>query len=98
MPFTIRFAPLALDHLKRFRKRDQHILLDVMADQLGDQKEEPPRNRKMLQANFLACLELRIGNFRVFYDVEWNEEVVVILAVGQIALNTLIIGAEKVDL
>jgi len=46
----------------------------------------------------LAPWELRVGDFRVFYDVNASEEQVVVLAIGQKTHNTLRIGGEEIDL
>jgi mRNA interferase RelE/StbE len=98
MAFTIQFAPPARLHLKALRKRDQQILLDAIGTRLTDRPEQPPRNQKKLQENQLAPWELRIGPFRVFYDVHGPEGIVVILAIGRKAHNVLRIGNEEVEL
>jgi mRNA-degrading endonuclease RelE of RelBE toxin-antitoxin system len=98
MAFTIDFSPRARDNLKGLRKRDQQIILDAIALQLSDQPDRPARNRKPLEENSLAPWELRAGDFRVFYDVDREEELVVIVAVGQKMHNVLRIGGEEIEL
>src|SRR5438105_7335689 len=98
MAFTIEFSPHARDHLKQLRKRDQQILVDAIAVQLAHQPDQPTRHRKRLEDNPLAPWELRVGDFRVFYDVNADENFVAIVAVGKKSHNTLQIGGEEVQL
>jgi mRNA-degrading endonuclease RelE of RelBE toxin-antitoxin system len=98
MAFAIEFSPRARDHLKALRKRDQQIIVDAIAVQLADQPNQPTRNRKRLTANALAPWELRVGDFRVFYDVDPLEEEVVILSIGHKVHGTLRIGGEEIEL
>src|SRR5436305_12639811 len=74
MPFELQFSPKARDHLKAFRKRDRQIILDGIEAQLRDQPDRATRNRKQLEENPLAPWELRVGDFRVFYDVNAEEK------------------------
>ena len=57
------------------------------------------RNRKPMRPNPLAPWELRIGNIRVYYDIEEEpERIVVILAVGIKERNLVRIGKEVLEL
>src|SRR2546423_493014 len=98
MPFDIEFSPNARDHLKALRKRDQKIIIEAISVQLTHQPGEPTRQRKKLEENDLAPWELRIGNWRVFYDIVPDEELVIIVAVGQKTHNILRVGDEEVEL
>ena len=98
MRFVIDLTPRARDHLSDFRKRDQKIILDEIAQQLTHQADRPTRNRKKLEKNELAPWELRVGHFRVFYDVDRKSGQVVVLAIGSKIHNTLIIAGEEIDL
>ena len=62
------------------------------------QPDQPTAHRKPLEDNPLAPWELRIGNFRVFYDVNDDDQVVVVVAVGQKSHNRLAIGGEEIEL
>jgi hypothetical protein len=46
----------------------------------------------------LAPWELRVGDFRVFYDVILEKATVVVVAVGQKVHNKLFIGGEEIVL
>lgn len=98
MTFAVVFSPRARDHLEAQRKHDQQILVDAISLQLTHAPDDPTRNRKQLEDNPLAPWELRVGNFRVFYDVHRSERVVVILAIGEKVHNILKIGGEEIQL
>jgi mRNA-degrading endonuclease RelE of RelBE toxin-antitoxin system len=98
MAFVIEFSPNARDHLKQFRKRDQCIIVDAIASQLGDAPDAGTRNRKRLDANPVAPWELRIGDFRVFYDINPADHRVVIVAIGEKTHNRLTIAGEEIEI
>ena len=57
------------------------------------------RNRKPLRPNPLASWELRIGDLRVYYDVEEDpEQQVNIVAIGMKRRNRVSIGGELYDI
>jgi mRNA-degrading endonuclease RelE of RelBE toxin-antitoxin system len=98
MPFQIEFSREARVHLKSLRKRDQQTILDAVSLQLSDQPDEATRNRKRLAPSRLAPWELRIGKFRVFYDIVPDRNLVVVLAVGAKEHNRLFIAGEEIEL
>jgi mRNA-degrading endonuclease RelE of RelBE toxin-antitoxin system len=94
----VQFSPRARENLKRLRKGDQQTILDAVVVHLSHQPEKPTRKRKRLEENPLAPWELRVGKFRVFYDVQHDEGLVVVVAVGHKIRNTLWIGGEEIAL
>jgi mRNA-degrading endonuclease RelE of RelBE toxin-antitoxin system len=83
MPFRIEYDPATEDHLAALTARQAAIVLDTVPRQLTHQPTLVTRNRKPLRPNPLAPWELRIGNLRVYYDVQGEPEpVVTIRAVG----------------
>jgi mRNA-degrading endonuclease RelE of RelBE toxin-antitoxin system len=56
------------------------------------------RQRKPLRPNDLSAWELRIRATRVFYDVDWQLEVVTIKAVGRKERDRLYFRARRYDL
>ena len=67
--------------------------------QLVSEPMSETRNRKPMRPNPIAPWELRIGNLRVYYDVEEEpERKVVILAVGVKQRNRVRIGKDLVRL
>ncbi len=98
MPFQIRFTPRARDELRSFRKNEQKQVLEAVKIQLLQEPTLIIRNRKKLRPNELAEWELRIGNFRVFYDVDEVEQIVSIRALGYKIGSRLKIDGKEFDL
>jgi mRNA-degrading endonuclease RelE of RelBE toxin-antitoxin system len=80
--FEIEFTSDAVDDLKAFRKAEQQMIFDQIDNQLVYEPMVDTRNRKKLRPNDVAEYELRIGRFRVFYDVDEKVKMVKIEAVG----------------
>ena|SRR5579883_2281274 len=76
MPFEIIIDPPALEELKRIRVFDRRRIIQAIEEQLTHEPDVATRNRKPLaevQADFshdLPLWELRVGDFRVFYNIE----------------------------
>ncbi len=83
MPFKILFAPDARDQIKHLSARDRSIIVDAVDIQLTYQPNVPTRNRKPLRPNNLATWELRIGEYRVYYDLDGPEHASRIVALGK---------------
>ena len=96
--FAIQFTPEALDDVRQLRKFDQRIIMTAIEEQLQHQPVEETRNRKRLRPNALAEWELRVDTFRVFYDVDAENALVKIEAVGQKQGNKLFIHGEEYEL
>ncbi len=57
------------------------------------------RNRKRLAANLIAPWELRVGNYRIYFEVqEEPERVVRIVAIGLKVREKVLIGGVEVKL
>ena len=80
--FEIEFTSDAVDDLKAFRKAEQQMIFDQIDNQLVYEPMVDTRNRKKLRPNDVAEYELRIGRFRVFYDVDEKVKMGKIEAVG----------------
>ena len=99
MPYRIKYSPDAEDHLRTLTARQQRIVLDTVDEQIVHEPTVETKNRKPMRPNPLAPWELRIGNLRVYYDVEEEPEpVVFIRAVGVKLGNRVRIGREVIDL
>jgi mRNA-degrading endonuclease RelE of RelBE toxin-antitoxin system len=99
-PFTLAFAPEALEHLDQIERKHHRVLEDALNEQLSHTPLRETRNRKPLHqpAPFDATWELRCGpdnRYRVFYEVNPDERIVSILAIGVKQRNRLIIGGEE---
>ena len=96
--FNIEFTTESVDDLRSFRKHDQQQIIAAMEAQLTHQATEETRNRKRLRPNQLAEWELRIGDWRVFYDVDTEAAVVKIEAVGYKHGSRLFVHGEEYEL
>jgi mRNA-degrading endonuclease RelE of RelBE toxin-antitoxin system len=100
MPFEIAFTRTAAEHVRSYRKFEQRIILDAINEQLSHEPTTETRNRKRLSDSELSDWELRVQDFRVFYDVAIEDErrVVKIKAVGQKEHGILRIANREVQL
>jgi len=96
--FEIAFTPSAFDDLSLFRITDRRIILDGIEEQLAHQPHVVTRNRKRLRPNRVAEWELRIGKFRVFYDLSVVEQWVEVKMVGHKLDNRLVVRGEEYEL
>jgi mRNA-degrading endonuclease RelE of RelBE toxin-antitoxin system len=72
-------------------------VLDSIEPQLAYEPTSETRNRKGMRPNPVAPWELRLGDLRVYFDVEDRKHVVRVLAVGKKDRNRVVIGGESVD-
>jgi mRNA-degrading endonuclease RelE of RelBE toxin-antitoxin system len=97
MKHQIRLTLDAHADLMFLRPFEQQIVRDGMRTQLSDEPLVETRNRKPLRKNPLAPWELRVGDFRVFYEVK-TEGVVEVGAIGHKEHNRLFIRGKEVAL
>jgi mRNA-degrading endonuclease RelE of RelBE toxin-antitoxin system len=93
--FKIEFTHSAHQDLKAARKFEQQIILTGIEEQLRFEPAVETLNRKRLHPNDLADWELRLGKYRVLYDVEEPANRVAIRAVGFKVGNELYIRNER---
>jgi len=99
LPYRIDYSPETEDHFRALTARQKAIVLDAVDEQLTYQPTVETKNRKPMLPNPVAPWELRIGNLRVYYDVEEDPEpLVYIRAVGVKERNRVRIGREAIDL
>jgi mRNA-degrading endonuclease RelE of RelBE toxin-antitoxin system len=94
------FAPEAVDHFDAIERRHHNALQRAIDQQLTFTPDKETRNRKPVEqpAPFAATWELRCGRgnrFRVFYDVDSEQHIVSILAIGLKERNRLLFGREE---
>src|SRR5438309_252861 len=87
MPFAVQITSSALAELKDVKAFYRRQIAQAIDEQLPHQPLVPTRNRKPLpdvEPSF-ACepplWELRVGEYRVFYDVDEAEQIVHVRAV-----------------
>jgi mRNA-degrading endonuclease RelE of RelBE toxin-antitoxin system len=89
MPFSVQIMPTALAELKAIPVFDRRRIAQAIDEQLSSQPTTPTRNRKLLidpRPSF-ACeppiWELRVGDYRVYYDVAEEAQSVFVRAVRE---------------
>jgi len=96
--FEVTLTQSALGDLRFLRKADRSVLLDSIEEQLVQSPLTPTRNRKPLRPNDLAAWEMRVGDYRVFYDVDEPGGKVTVKAVGRKEHNQLFIRGQEYQL
>lgn len=85
--YVIEFSEETLDELASVRAFEQERILEAIERQLSHQPTAETRNRKMLEGlapSFEAVppiWELRVGEYRIFYDVDEDEKKVYVRAI-----------------
>jgi mRNA-degrading endonuclease RelE of RelBE toxin-antitoxin system len=97
MAYEIRFSRDAERQLGQLTARARSILIEAIEEQLTHQPEVPTRHRKLMRENPLADWELRVGEYWLFYDVDSDQDIVMILAIGVKSHNVLRIEGEEID-
>ena|SRR5579884_2602639 len=88
MPFTIRLSTTFDREVERLRVFDQRRITDAIRVQLTESPDVETKNRKQLSSKVRADFkfrpplwELRVGDYRVLYEVERPAATVLIHAV-----------------
>jgi mRNA interferase RelE/StbE len=97
MPFSILFTPSANEDLVFYPVSYQRTIVDAIKIHLTHDADQESRRRKKLSENPIAPWELRVGDFRIFYDIEGVSEVKII-AIGHKVHNDLILRGKRVEL
>lgn len=97
MKFDVWFIPNANEDLSYYPIREQRIILEAIERFLEADADTPGKRRKRLRPNLLAPWELRIGNYRIFYEIK-PKALVRILAIGQKQHNDLFIRGKKIEI
>ena len=85
--FEIRFAESVEEDLRKIPVYYRNQILDSIEGQLVHEPEAATRNRKLLEnltppwQTIEPIWELRVGEYRVFYDVSLGESIVYVRAV-----------------
>jgi mRNA-degrading endonuclease RelE of RelBE toxin-antitoxin system len=92
----VRFVRSAEDDLAWYRKTEQQLIYDTTIRLLRHEADVETKKRRRLRSNPLAPWELRLGKYRVFYEVAGD--VVRILAVGHKEHDQLFVRGVRVKL
>ena len=92
MPYRIEYSREAIMHLRRLTARERAIVLDTVDEQLTHEPTVETQQRKEMLPNDLASWELRLGDLRVYYEVQEAEQLVNVIAIGIKRRNRVFIG------
>src|SRR6266540_2800224 len=101
--FRILYASITKQHLRAIVAKYYSLIRDAIDQQLSCEPATQTRNRKPLKRPvvFMATWEIRFGpqnRFRVYYDVDLDQAIVSILAIGIKRGNQVVIGGEEIRL
>ncbi len=89
MPYITKFDRDALDDLRRLRKREKTTLLDNIQRYLVHQPAVERGTRiRALKQPAISQFRFRVGDFRVYYDVDDESQEVRILRVVEKGTRT----------
>jgi mRNA-degrading endonuclease RelE of RelBE toxin-antitoxin system len=97
MKFEVRFVPSADEDLGCHPAHEQRIIRLAAREFLENGADVQSNRRKPLRSNPLAPWELRIGDYRVFYEIR-AAGAVRVLAVGHKRHNELFIRGRRVEI
>lgn len=97
--FWIDYTDQAKEHLKKLTARNRARVVDAAEQRLAFEPMKETRNRKQMEQNSLeAGFELRVGELRVYYDVDEPGKAVHVLAIGEKDRDRILIGEEEIVL
>ena len=101
--FEIIYPPIIKQHLKSIEAKYYSLIRESLETQLQFQPDVETRNRKSLKRPvvFGAKWETRFGpdnRFRAFYRIDYGNEQVILLAIGEKIGNRLFIGGEELEI
>jgi mRNA-degrading endonuclease RelE of RelBE toxin-antitoxin system len=96
--YAIELTETAHTDLQWFRKNEQNIIIDAIRRRLRHEPTLTSRNRKQLRTNNTATWELRIGQYRVLYDVDNTVRIVAIQRIGEKRGNQFFFRGQQEDI
>ena len=93
--FHLEITESARDDLRFLQPFAQRRILDAIAQQLPNELLTATRHRKSLRPNDLSAWELRVGIYRIFYDVEEESTTVRVKAIGWKEHNHLFVRGKE---
>lgn len=98
MDFHLRWSPDARDHLAGLSGNQRTTALDGAETHLKDHPDQATKRKKLLRENPIATWELRLGDLRLFCNIDAEQHAVEIVAVGVKDHNRLVIGGQEIEL
>lgn len=101
--FELIYSPIVKQHLKAIESKSWSLIRENLEVHLRFEPDSETRNRKPLKRPVAleAKWELRFGpdnRFRAFYRIDYDEQQIIILAIGEKIGNRLFIGGEEIEI
>lgn len=96
--FEIQFTADAIEDMRWFKKGERKQIIAELESQLGYEPATETRNRKRLRPNKIAEWELRLERFRVFFDMDPQNRLIKVEAVGYKRGSRLFIHGKEYEL
>jgi len=88
----------ANEDLSYYRAFERKVIVDEIVAQLVDRPDVETHSRKILRDNPIARWELKVGKFRVFYEIDSDAKLVTVMSIGHKEHNVLYIRGKVVQL
>jgi mRNA-degrading endonuclease RelE of RelBE toxin-antitoxin system len=100
-PYVLKYARGVAEHQESIGAKFDRLIREKIEEQLIFEPNVETKNRKPLRqpAPFAAEWEIRIGpdnRFRVLYDIDEEQRIVQILAIGEKVGNRLFVAGKEV--
>lgn len=95
--YAIEYTAEAIADLQWFEARERQTILDNIDQQLRYEPTVETRNRKPLRPNDVAEWELRIGAYRVLYNVYQDVQIVEVQRVAEKRRNAFFFRGRQED-
>jgi mRNA-degrading endonuclease RelE of RelBE toxin-antitoxin system len=96
--YQIEMTEDARTDLAYYTAFERKIIVSELRDQLTHQPSVATRNRKALRDNPIARWELRVDRYRIFYEVDEESHLVIIVAVGHKDHEVLLFRGRRAQL
>lgn len=97
MDFVLTATPSADADLDYYRTFEQRVIVAAIKVHLASDADVETSRRKRLAQHPVASWELRVGKYRVFYELE-EQATVKIVAVGHKEHNQLFVRGKRIEL
>ena len=96
--YTIQVTDDAKMDLSFYTAFERKMIVVEIRTQLVYEPTTETRNRKKLNQHPIAAWELRVGKYRVFYQVDARSELVSVISIGHKEHNRLYIRNREVEI
>ena len=98
MEYHIDVTVEAKEDLDSYSVSERRVIVAGIRGQLAYQPLVETKNRKRLRENPISPWELRVGKYRIFYEVDVRNKRVTIVAIGHKEHNVLLIRRKEAQI